>query len=220
MSYILNFLGEILLILTYDLGLTDQTMIDVMWVIGLEVQIITCINRFPVIFLCQFRTFLHDQDVQEWKSIISFNFHCEFDGRSKGVEVVKKLLQSCWSMWSNHESIIDISGPFCGFVACCIQCHFLKVFHKYITDHRRELPIPIPCFCCLNLSSNGKYIVVKQMSSNSITCSTCKGEHSWKEGSVLSLFLMTCKTSSTGTLVNRLTTSKLTRQSSLRKLTC
>lgn len=40
-SYILNFLVEIILILTYDLGSTDQTMNDspfqVMWVVGLEV---------------------------------------------------------------------------------------------------------------------------------------------------------------------------------------
>jgi hypothetical protein len=43
--------------------------------------------------------------------------------------------------------------------------------------------------------------------------STCKGEYSGKEGFVLSLFLMTCKTFSTGTLVNRLMISKLTRQS-------
>jgi hypothetical protein len=54
-------------------------------------------------------------------------------------------------------------------------------------------------------------MVVKQMSGSSITSSTYKGERSGKEGSVLSLFLMTCKTSSTGTLVNRLATSKLTR---------
>jgi hypothetical protein len=50
MSYILNFLVEILLILMYDLSFTDQTMNDfpfhVMWVVGLEVQITTCMSRF------------------------------------------------------------------------------------------------------------------------------------------------------------------------------
>jgi hypothetical protein len=38
-SYILSFLVEILLVLTYDLGSTDQTMnnspFHVMWVVGL-----------------------------------------------------------------------------------------------------------------------------------------------------------------------------------------
>jgi hypothetical protein len=51
------------------------------------------------------------------------------------------------------------------------------------------------------------------MASNSITSSTCNGERSGREGSVLSLFLMTCETSSACTLVNRLTTSKLRRPS-------
>jgi hypothetical protein len=46
-----------------------------------------------------------------------------------------------------------------------------------------------------------------------------KGERSLKEGFVLSLFLMTCKTSSFGMLVNRLTVPKLTRQSSFCWLT-
>jgi hypothetical protein len=60
-----------------------------------------------------------------------------------------------------------------------------------------------------------KCVVVKQMSSNSITCSTCKCERSRREGSALSPFLMTYETSSTGTLVNRQITSKLARQSPL-----
>jgi hypothetical protein len=73
-----------------------------MWVVDLEV-LITCMCMFPVHFHGQFTTPLHDQDGQEQKSIISFNFHCE---------VVKKLLQSCWSMWPNHESVINVSEPF------------------------------------------------------------------------------------------------------------
>jgi hypothetical protein len=44
---------------------------------GLEVQIITGMKKLSVHFRGPFRTPLHDQDVQEWKSIISFNFHCE-----------------------------------------------------------------------------------------------------------------------------------------------
>jgi hypothetical protein len=122
-SYVLNSLVEILLILTYDHGSTDQTMNDSsfheVWVVGLELQIITCMNRmiiifwemiiiivtgletsnltcmnrFPAQFRGPFRTFLHDRDVQERKGIISLNFHSEFD-----VEMMKKLLKSCWSM--------------------------------------------------------------------------------------------------------------------------
>jgi hypothetical protein len=64
----------------------------VMWVVGLEVQITTSQSRFPVHFHGQFWTPLHNQNIQEWKSIISFNFHCEFDGRPNAVEMVKKLL--------------------------------------------------------------------------------------------------------------------------------
>jgi hypothetical protein len=83
MSYVLNFLGEILLILTYDLGSTKQTMTDcafhVMWVDGLEVQTMARMSRFPVQFRGQFRTPLHAQNVQERKGIISVNFRCEFE---------------------------------------------------------------------------------------------------------------------------------------------
>jgi hypothetical protein len=46
MSYVLHFLAEILLILTYDLAPTDQTMnnshFHMTWMAGLEVQIPTC----------------------------------------------------------------------------------------------------------------------------------------------------------------------------------
>jgi hypothetical protein len=93
MSYVLKFNAEILLILAYGLGLTDQTMNDspfhMMWVIDLEVQITTGMNCFSVHFCGQFRALLHDQDIQEWNCIISFNFHCEFDGRSETVQMVK-----------------------------------------------------------------------------------------------------------------------------------
>jgi hypothetical protein len=116
MSYILNFVFEILLILTYDLGLAEQTMNDtpfyMVWVVGLEVQITTSMSRFPVHFHGQIWTPLHDQNIQEQKGIISFNFSCEFGGRSNAVEMAKKLLLSCWSIWPNHENVIHISEPF------------------------------------------------------------------------------------------------------------
>jgi hypothetical protein len=92
---------------------------------------------FPVHFRGQSRTPLHDQDLQERKNMISFNFYCEFDGRSNAVEMVKTLLQSCWSMWPNYESVVEVCESFNGFVVCCIQCYFLNVFHKYVSDHRR-----------------------------------------------------------------------------------
>jgi hypothetical protein len=92
-----------------------------MWVAGLEMQM-TSMSRFHVHFPGKFRTPLHDQDIQEKKSISSFHFCCEFDGRSRAVEVVKKLLQCCWSMWPTHKSVVRISEPFRGCVVFCIQC--------------------------------------------------------------------------------------------------
>jgi hypothetical protein len=96
MFYLLNFLVEILLILIYVIGSTDQTMNDspfhVMWVVGFEVQITTSISRFPVHFRGEFRLPLRNHNLQERKGIISFNFYCEFNGRPHAVEMVKKLL--------------------------------------------------------------------------------------------------------------------------------
>jgi hypothetical protein len=86
-----------------------------MCVVEFEVQIATCMSRFPIDSCGQFGTPLHDQDIQEQKGIIGFNFHSEFDGRSKAVEMVKKLLQSCWTMWPNHKGVVNISEPFHGF---------------------------------------------------------------------------------------------------------
>jgi hypothetical protein len=66
----------------YDLGSADQTINSspfyMMWVVGLEMQITIGMSRFPVHFHAQFWISLHDQNVHEWKGIISFNFHCEF----------------------------------------------------------------------------------------------------------------------------------------------
>jgi hypothetical protein len=94
MSYVLNFIAEILLFLTYDLDLSDHTTKNspcyVMWVAGLEVQITTNMSRFPAHFHGQFWTPLHDQNVLERKG--------EFYGMANNVNMVTKLLQSCWSM--------------------------------------------------------------------------------------------------------------------------
>jgi hypothetical protein len=138
-SNVLNFLAEILQILTYDLGSTDQTMngspFHVMWVVGLEVQITTCMSRFLVYFRGQFRSPLHDQNTQEWKGIISFNSIVNLMVDLTLFRVWRNL-QSCWSMWPNHDSV-NICEPLTGFVICCTQCYFLKVYHKYIPDHQR-----------------------------------------------------------------------------------
>jgi hypothetical protein len=94
--YGFNFVVNILLILTYVLRLVDQIMdhslLYVMWVVGLEVQIRTSIGRLPVHFCGQFWAPLHSQIIQEWKGIISLNFHSEFDGKPDVVDMVKKLL--------------------------------------------------------------------------------------------------------------------------------
>jgi hypothetical protein len=57
---------------------------------GLEEQITAYMCRFLVNFHGQFMTPLHDHEVQGWKSIINFSFHCEFDGRTMAVVEVKK----------------------------------------------------------------------------------------------------------------------------------
>jgi hypothetical protein len=52
MFYVLNFNVEILLIVTIDLGSTGQSMndstVDMMWAVGLQVRITTSMRRFPV----------------------------------------------------------------------------------------------------------------------------------------------------------------------------
>jgi hypothetical protein len=96
MSYVFKSVVKILLVLTYNLRSVEKTMNDsliyVMWVVELEVQILTSMSRLPEHFRGQFRTPLHNQNLQEWKGNISLNFLSEFDGRPNGVEMVKKLL--------------------------------------------------------------------------------------------------------------------------------
>jgi hypothetical protein len=83
MFYVSNFVVEILLILTYDLHSVDQTVNNspfyVMWVVRIEVQITTSMSILLIHFCGQFWTLFHNQNIQEWKSVISFNFQCEFD---------------------------------------------------------------------------------------------------------------------------------------------
>jgi hypothetical protein len=83
----------------YSFDSTSHAMNDcpcqVTWAIGLELQITTCISRFPVHFRGQFRTPLHDEGAQGRRSIINFHFHCQFDGRSKaywGAEETRAIL--------------------------------------------------------------------------------------------------------------------------------
>jgi hypothetical protein len=64
-----------------------------MWVVGIEVQITTSMSKFLVHFRGQFWAPLHDQVVQERKGIISFNFHCEFDGISNAPVVSNTLME-------------------------------------------------------------------------------------------------------------------------------
>jgi hypothetical protein len=108
MSYVLSFTVEILLILTYDLCSTDQTMNDslfhVIWVVRLEVQIMTCMSRFPVnIFNSLGPLFMIKTSKN--RGVIIFNFYCEYDATE-----MMKLTQSCWFTWPNHESVVDISA--------------------------------------------------------------------------------------------------------------
>jgi hypothetical protein len=93
-----------------------------MWAVGLEMHLTACMSRVSEHFRGQFRTPLHEQDVQERKDILSFNFDCEFEGRPNVLEVVNKLPQSCWSMWPNHESVVEF---IIRFVIYRIQCYFL-----------------------------------------------------------------------------------------------
>jgi hypothetical protein len=62
-------------------------------------------------------------------------------------------------------------------------------------------------------------VVLIPISSSSTIASTSKADHSAIVLSLWSLFLITFTASSTGTIVKRLTTSKLTRISRLRRFT-
>jgi hypothetical protein len=92
MSYVFNFVVEILLILIFALRSVDQTLNDspfyVMWVVGLEVQITTSMSKLPVHFCGQFWTPLHNQNLKEWDGIISLIFHSEFDGEEIAVTLL------------------------------------------------------------------------------------------------------------------------------------
>jgi hypothetical protein len=59
-------------------------------------------SRFPVHFRAQYWTPFHDQNIQERKDIIGFNFRYEIYDRFNPVDIMKKLLQSYWSMCTAH----------------------------------------------------------------------------------------------------------------------
>lgn len=71
------------------MALQKDSPFHVMWVLALEIQITTCMSRFPVHLRGHFRTLLLDQVSQEQKRINNFHFHSEFDVRSNAVEVMK-----------------------------------------------------------------------------------------------------------------------------------
>jgi hypothetical protein len=79
MSYVPNFVVEILLILTRDLGSADQTMNDspfyVIWVAEFEAHITTSMDRFLIHFNGQFGLFFMAKTSK--KGVISFNCHCK-----------------------------------------------------------------------------------------------------------------------------------------------
>jgi hypothetical protein len=59
-------------------------------------------------------------------------------------------------------------------VVCCIQCHFPEVFCEYDTGHQRQRVSHChTLFLLTKFTSIWKYVVAKQMPSNSITSSTC-----------------------------------------------
>jgi hypothetical protein len=68
-----------------------------------------------------------------------------------------------------------------------------------LTMGDRELPLAMPSFWWENLSSTSKYVVPKQIFSSYIMALTCKTDRSTNLLSLRSLFLMTCRASSTGT---------------------
>jgi hypothetical protein len=79
---------------------------EMFWILG-YVQITTWMSRLPIQFPDQFRIPLDDQDVQEWKNVISFNVRCEFDGCWGGGEMSAILLvhvakpRKCyWRIWA------------------------------------------------------------------------------------------------------------------------
>jgi hypothetical protein len=79
-------------------------------------------------------------------------------------------------------------------------------------------PLPYPLFADRIYPQTGNTRLLNRCPVISLHLQFAKVSCSGKEGSVLNLFLMACKTPSTGTLVNRLTTWKRTRESSFWRL--
>jgi hypothetical protein len=127
MSYVPNFVVAIYLILTYDLSSVDQTLNDspfyVMWVVGFEVQIATCMSRIPVDSCGQFGTPLHDQDVQVRKGIIGFNFHSEANNTLPFLDVHF----SCTLVLTLLTRLLCIKSGDRHYV-----CEDMKIFNVYV----------------------------------------------------------------------------------------
>jgi hypothetical protein len=81
-------------------------------------------------------------------------------------------------MWSNYKSVVNVSEPFSGFVVCCIQCHFLKVFHKcYWPLETVSFPTPYRHFADTTDPQTGSMWLLNRCAVI-LLFSTCKGEHS------------------------------------------
>jgi hypothetical protein len=96
MSSLLKLFVEILLIVTYGLGSTDQTVnnspFHVMWEVRFEVHIFVASLGFRVI-----RNRSKEGRVSYFQPLLWI------------FERAEKLLQSYWSMWTNHGSVVDVS---------------------------------------------------------------------------------------------------------------
>jgi hypothetical protein len=110
----------------------NNSPFHVILVVGLEVQITTCMNGFPVHFHGQFRTPLHDEDIKEWKSIIHFT---SIVNLMVGLRLLR-WWRNCCNLAGTYGQTTKVSLAYLSHLAVvsCIQCYFLKVFCKYITD--------------------------------------------------------------------------------------
>jgi hypothetical protein len=102
-------------------------------------------SRFSVGFRGWIRTSLRDQDVHKRKNIINFHLCCESYFRFKAVEVAKKLLQYCWSMWPNH----NVSSTYPSHLVCLWSAVSNTVSsgcstNILLTTRDSEFPISIP----------------------------------------------------------------------------
>jgi hypothetical protein len=134
---------------SYDNGSNNRNINDsyfrVMWLVLFEVQITTCMNRFPVHLYRQFRTPLHDQNGQDarvlWAHIYLMNFMvslrllrwwrncCSLAGTCDQTTSYLRHLVGLWSDVSN-----DI------YSKCSINMWAL------LNTANSEFPMPYPLF--------------------------------------------------------------------------